>query len=212
MPNRTIALIIALTISVVALLFIASSPWRAPSPTQPPVVKASPTPNQAFTVFSLSPNPVVVSGSKPTDVAVMIDTGINVVDTVQFELVYDPSVVTNVTVTPGTFLPNPAVLLNKVDQQKGTINLAYGISPGDKGKSGTGTIATVTFTAIAQPGKTTPVSFNQSTTRTLATQQGITTSVLKSTAGTTIIVRPTGSALQGTGSTDGSSFPTIPAQ
>lgn len=207
MPTRTIALIATLAVSVIVLLLLATSPWKTNQSNQPIIAQVTPTPNPAHTMLSLSPNPLMISSTTPSQasVDVIIDTGSNVAEAVQLQLLYDPSVVTNVKVTPATtFFETTVELLNSVDQQKGTIDLALGIAPGTTGKQGIGTIATITFTALLPTGKTTTFSFTPK--RTMVTQTGTQGSVLKSWMGVTLIGKPQ------TTTSFPVTNPTIPAQ
>jgi len=103
------------------------------------------------TTLSLSPNPITPggAGSSSATVEVMIDTGGDKVRSVQLEIAYDPKLVTNVTLKPGTFFTSPNVLpIGGVNPATGRIT--YAIVPGSfsETKTGTGVVATLTFTSL----------------------------------------------------------------
>jgi len=139
----------------------------------------------AHTVLSLVPNPVTVAPGQKGEVDVNIDASTNKVTAVQLELTYDPTVLTNVKVTSGPLFPNPAVLINKNDTKTGRITYAFGITPNGKTVQGTGSVATISFTARNVSGKQSAITLLPET---LVTAQGVASSVLKSATGTTVIV------------------------
>lgn len=188
MSKRTLLLILALLLLVGVLLVVAFSvnqtkPTPTPQVSLPP--QTSPTP-VAQTVLSMNPNPLTVSPQSPSSVNIEIATGANNVTAVQLEISFDPKVVNNVTITAGTFFANAIELIKKVDQKEGTITYALGISPNDTAKTGTGTVATITFTAKGAAGTQSPMTFSE---KTLVTASGASSSILKSTTGTTVVVR-----------------------
>lgn len=188
MSKKTLALILALTILTLMLLGVALAPLFRQTPKEPsepttgePTV--TPTP-PAFTTINLSPNPVTIT--QDGTIEVVIDTGDNELTAVQLEIAYDPAYLTNVTMTPGSFFPDPIELLNTVDDQTGRVTYALGITPAQTPVRGSGAVATITFqkNLSSGPGQT-QVDLLP---KTLVTQQGVGPSVLKSTSGTTVII------------------------
>jgi len=175
MPKRTLALIIFLIAATVGLVVL--SVYNKPSVPPPPVKKAV-IPAYVQTTISLSNTitPVAASPGQFQTEAI-ISTGSNKVTAAQLELTYDPKALSNVTITPGTFIKEPTVLLKKVDPTLGRITLAMGVGMGDSGVSGSGQIATITFTPT--PGyKTTQINFLPTTG---VSAEGVLKSVLKTT-------------------------------
>lgn len=185
MPKKTLFLIIGLVIVTIILFVIALQTGQKETvklTQQSPVASPTPTP-VAHTTLTLSPNPVEVAPGKQGAIDVMIDTSDNKVTAVQLELVYDPLAVTNVKLTPGPLFTLPVVLINKNDVKTGRITYAFGIQPSQKTVNGTGSVATITFTAIGLANTKTYFTVLPTT---LVTAQGMTESVLKNSSGTTI--------------------------
>jgi hypothetical protein len=182
MPKRTLALIIFLIVVTVGLVML--SVYSKPAVETPPArITTTTTPLYVQTTIALSNEltPIVAKpGTFQTDAT--ITTGENKVTVVQLELSYDPKAISNVTITPGTFFKNPTVLLNKVDPTLGRISLAMGVSMGESGASGSGQIATITFTPNAG-FKTTEIKFLPTTQ--VADENFPSKSVLKTATGAT---------------------------
>lgn len=192
MSKRTLTLILGLALVAGVLLVIAFNPANnqpknlqttAPSPAASPAVPAD-------SMLSLNPNPVTVSSSSAT-VDVVADTGSNSITAVQFELSYDPTMVTAVDIAPqaaGAFFQNPLVLLKTIDTKAGKISFAMGIPPTEAAKKGTGTVATITFRTVfpvsSLAGKQTQLTFLP---KTLVTAEGASSSVLRESRGTTLV-------------------------
>jgi hypothetical protein len=191
MPKRTLALIIFLIVATVGLvaLSVYNKP-QAPEPTT--IVKKPLIPAYAQTTFVLS-DTITPDLTRPGQfkTEILIDTGTNKITATQLELSYDPKDISNVTITPGTFIKNPTVLLKKVDPTLGRISLAIGINMGESGISGVGQIATISFMPNAGI-RTTKISFLPTTQ---AAAEGIAKDVIKSKSGATITIdQPTSAA------------------
>jgi len=182
---RTIILIVALAILTAVLLFVALKPLQKPA--SKTSLAPTPTPSQAHSVLSMQLDSTANASQAalPTkSVDVQIDTSANKVEGVQFDISYDPTVLTNVTVTPGTFFPKALVLLNQVDSKNGKIHYALGIQPTDKPQTGVGTVAVISFVMVpTQTGVTTKLSFLP---KTQVVQQGTLGSVLEKSTDITI--------------------------
>lgn len=186
MPKRTIFLILGLFVVVVILLYVALSsgnPSSQQSAPQQKTTQTSPAPVIGHTQLSLSPAQLVVPPSSQSgSIDVLINANGDKVTGVQLAMTFDPTIITNVVVTPGSFLPQATALLNSVDQQKGTVFSAFVLPPSQKAVTGTGTVATITFTKTVKVGTTT-LSFGD---QTKVTAEGVTVSVLKQATGGTI--------------------------
>lgn len=174
MSKKTLTLIIGLFVVTIVLVAVAlNSSKTSPQPTQqqPIAIQPSPTPDMAHTMLSLA------QGTGNT-VNVMVDSGSNTLSGVQFELAYDPKVLTNVKITKGTFFSNAFDMINKVTPSDGHVEYALVIPPSGTAQKGTGTVATITYTPLVHTGSTS-ISFVPG--KTLASQPGVTDSVLQST-------------------------------
>ncbi|MEK7571046.1 MAG: cohesin domain-containing protein [Patescibacteria group bacterium] len=193
MPKKTLALISGLVLVTIILFIVAFNANRQQQeqqsqivPSSAPIAQGTPAPSvPAHSVLSLSPNPLAVAPGQQGKIDVAIDTSDNDVTAVQLELSYDPTLVSNVQLTPGALFENPVVLINKVNAQEGKVTYAVGITPNRPTLKGTGSVATITFTAKGQIGS--QAQFNLLPT-TLVTARGVAQSVLKSSTGTTIII------------------------
>jgi len=182
MSRRTLFLIFALFLITFVLLVVALYQPSVPKTTQTTVT----TPKQpvAQTVLSFG-NPSVATSSSTSALSyslpVNISSGKNKVTAVQLELQYDPEILTDVVVVPGSFFPSPNVLLNQINPKTGRISYAFGIGLNGQGVTGKDTVAHLTFsTKTTTPVKTAIIFLP----KTLVTAQGISETVLKqATAG-----------------------------
>jgi len=159
MPKRTFFLIVLLVIVTICLLVLALLPsfkgWGT---------KTKPVANIDYvqTLLSFSPPTAATSSGYTTNV--LISTGKDKVTVTQLEIAYDPKVLTNVDITPGTFFPTPTILLKKVDAVNGRITYVLGIGLGQTPVTGKGTIATLNFsTAAGTDSAKTPINFEPKT-------------------------------------------------
>ncbi|MCL5439276.1 MAG: cohesin domain-containing protein [Patescibacteria group bacterium] len=186
MSKKTLALIGGLFIITAILIYMAVSPNKGITPTS---IISRPSPAAvASSMLTLSPNPLVLS-SQSGSVNVDLNSGTNRVTGVQLELQYDPKVLTNIEVTPGTFFDNPVVLSKNIDPVKGLISYMIAIQPiNGTPKKGAGTVATITFQAQGNPGQTSEIKFREKTAVSAFTDTGaaIPSSVLKTDKGTII--------------------------
>ncbi|HSA83802.1 MAG TPA: cohesin domain-containing protein [Patescibacteria group bacterium] len=189
MPRKTLFLLVGLIILTVILIVIAVQVGSNQQTQQTAIkttgVTVSPTPDVAHTTLMMSPNPIQVATGRTGSVDVIIDPSDNEVTAVQLELLYDPSMVSNVKVVPGPLFPNAAVLLNKNNATEGTYTYAYGIQPGQKAVTAKGVAATVTFTARGTLGKQSQIILQPNT---LVTARAVANSVLKEGIGTTVVI------------------------
>ncbi|MBI2430621.1 MAG: hypothetical protein HYV39_01250 [Candidatus Levybacteria bacterium] len=184
--SKKITLLIGLLLLIaipIGISFFSEKPKPAEkTPSIPQVVSPTEKIVNAQTSLAFFPSPYAISSSSGS-LAVAIDTGENEVTAVQLEITYDPKVLQNVAITPGTFFENPLQLLKNVNSTKGKITYAFGAAPTAKAKIGSGTVATITFTTNLKPGEKTDITFSPET---LVTAEGVRVTVLKEALGTTI--------------------------
>lgn len=196
MSRKTLALIITLLVLTIILVVVAIyTQGKQASNTdgqaaQEQASLSTPTPEFAQTTLLLSPNPVYpnnTGSTSATTVNVEIDTGTNEVSAVQLEIQYDPSVLTNMRVTPGDFFPTPNVLpIGGVDQRNGRITYAIGPANIRQSQKGTGTVAVLHFTPRTVAGVTeSEITLLESS---LVTQLGQAKSVLKERKSTRVVL------------------------
>ena len=186
MSKRTIALIIVLFVITVALIVLAVYPI-----TRKTTVSITPTPTAsvAQTVLVFAPPTIASLSATATTSAtptysmdVNVLTGRNKITAVQLELSYDPKALANVDITPGSFFNNPTALLKTIDKELGRISYALVITPGESGRSGTGTVAILTFKSLLATGEKTTIRFLP---KTQVAAEGVAISVLKSSIDST---------------------------
>lgn len=191
MSKKTYFLILLLVVVATYLAYLAAfggpkkNQTNAPSPTHVtiPVYQAT---------LNFSPNPLVIAPQ--ADLAqgsfdVILDTGPQKATAVQLELSYDPKVLSNFDLKPGTFFDNPLELIKTIDPVNGRISYAVAIPPTGTEKQGKGVVATISFLANTQLAKATQISILP---KTLVTAQGITTSILRSSNGGSVIFQTQG--------------------
>ncbi len=167
--TRTVLLIILLIAGVAGLLALSIKPTQPPQPTTQESV--------AQTSLTVAQPKVDLNGNSTADI--LINTQGNKVTAVQLEMTYDPQVLGNVDIKPGPFFTNPTELLKKTDG--GKISYALGVGLGQKGVSGNGIVATISFTKLANTGKTS-INF---ASKSLVSAEGVIQSVLRNTKGVT---------------------------
>lgn len=177
MSKRTLFLIFALFIITAVLLATALYKPQPPK-TAPTVAVKEPV---AQTILSFG-NPEIATSSSTTItnylVPVNISTSKNKVTAVQLELQYDPAILTDVKVVPGSFFAKPEVLLNQIDTKTGRISYAFSVGLRDQGVIGKGVAANITFSVKAGTAEKTAIVFLP---KTLVTAEGVIESVLKQT-------------------------------
>ena len=169
--NRTLLLILLLIVSAAGLLALSLN--------TKPATKVSVPVSLAQAILVLSQPIASTSGTLTSNV--LIYTNGNRASAVQLELSYNPKDISNVDVKPGTFLKNPVELFKKIDTDNGRISYALGAGIGEKGVSGSGVVAAISFTKLKTSGMTS-ISFLP---KSLVSAQGIAKSVLKSATGLT---------------------------
>ena len=184
MPKKTfllIALLVFITACLLALALIPS--FRTPA------IKTKPLANIDYAQTQLSFSPPTVATPSGFKTNVLISTGKNKVTVIQLEIAYDPKILGNVNITPGTFFTAPTILLKKVDAANGRLTYVLGIGLGQTPATGKGMVATVNFSTL--PGLTTvktPINFLP---KTAVNAVGYVQSVLLKSTGVLFSIAPT---------------------
>ncbi len=195
LPKQTLIFITFLIAVTIVLLGLAVYTQKI-TPPSPTISNKVIFPSYAHTDLVLTAPEK--SGLNTYSTNINITTGGDKVTAAQLELSFDPKVLLNVQVQTGTFIQNPVVLLKKVDQQNGRISLAIGVPLGEKGVSGSGTVATITFTEEPSATGSTVLDFLP---KTAVTAQGVAQSVLKTSTGSLFFVNQTESPAPASGTT-----------
>lgn len=190
-PIKTLLLIIILALITVGLVILAVMP-KQPKEELQPQTQITPNPIQTILTISSVPVPQATPSAYTTDV--IINTGQSNVISVQLELVYDPTALTKVDISPGSFFINPKVELKNVDEANGRITFALSSSD-SQGALGQGILAKISFKTLKK-NISTAIDFLP---KTKVSAEGISESVLRSTVGAlfnlglvpTLIVSPT---------------------
>lgn len=103
----------------------------------------------ARTSLSVSEDIRTISeGNYETDI--IINSNGDKISGAQIELAFEPTLLTNVDITPGNFLNSPTVLTKTIDTTNGVIRYILAIKPGGETAEGTGVLATLSFTKTSQ--------------------------------------------------------------
>lgn len=180
--KRTLLLILVLIAITGGLLYLA---LRQQTNTQTvAVLPPTPTPSPAHSTLWLVQEP-----QSSTSASQIVDVDINGFSNspsgAQINLSYDPNLLSNVVVKSGTYFNNPAILLNNVDSTNGRITFVLAIQPQGNPATGSGVLATISYTILPTSNPTTTLSFLP---KTEITQLGILGSVLKNSSNLTISI------------------------
>lgn len=185
-PIRTLSLIVLLIFIALGLLVVALKP----SNRKPLITNTLPTISNKIspeTVLNISDNPILVSTPSGSfyELDILMSTNQNSANSVQLELSYDPKVLKNIDITSGSFFQNPNVLLKSIDSSNGRISYAISLNGDQSGISGSGIIATLSFSLDrnAQASTQTAISLLPKTEVNAKDYPG---SILKSYSGATI--------------------------
>lgn len=169
--NRTLLLILLLIVSAAGLLALSLN-------TKPPPTVSVPVSLAQTTIVLSAP---IASTSGVLTSNVLINTHGNIANAVQLEISYNPNDLGNFDIKSGSFLKNPVELLKKIDADNGRASYALGTGLDQKGTTGQGVVATITFSKLRTSG-TTSISFLP---KSLVSAEGVAKSVLKSATGVT---------------------------
>lgn len=198
MSKKTLLLIIFLFLVTCGLLYLALV--TPPLHQQQTVNRPTPTPLSVNAHTTLTLTPASASQSSQLTqytMAVVMNTGENKVNSVQLELAYDPQALSNVTVTPGDFFQQPSTLVNTINTVDGRISYALAEQVDLPGKTGTGTVALISFNIAKDfTNQTTQITFLP---KTAVAADRIFESVLKKATGYTLTLTPSTTPTQNTG-------------
>lgn len=185
MPQRTLGLIILLAVVSAFLVYLAiigetSLPQTPPlTSSLAPTISSQPEEKGVRdTEIYFNPSHIPTSSSS----SLMVNPGKNRVTAVQLEMSFDTSLIKEVTLVPasgsGAFFDSSAILLfQHIDHKKGRISYAVGIGPTQSPKTQPGRLAELTF--IRSPQTATSSSQISFLEKTMVTEEGTSTSVLK---------------------------------
>lgn len=191
-PIKTIVLIIILALIAVSLVYVAFLSKDAPLKQVVQQTNQEEI-NDADTSLSIEESVQEEEGNSYSS-TVNIDTGKNGVVGVQLELYYDPTLITNVAVTPLEFFPQAVIVLKKIDQQNGRISYALTVSPGEEAVKGMGQLVKISYTPIGTEGINSAINFLPKTEVSGDTTAG---SLLKLTSDGEINIEPSSSSTTG---------------
>lgn len=187
MSKQTIALIIILSLITIVLLIVAfATPFQqkktvtSNTPSVVPTITPFPAHTLIWLVFPTTPSGTVLTSLRKGQSYAMngyVDTQVDKITGVQIELAYDPKVITSVSVTPGTFITDPFVVLNKINTVDGRISYAIAIKPGGQMQQGKGIFGMIHFT-VAPTATATTATFTF-LPKTVVTTESTSDTVLK---------------------------------
>lgn len=132
-----------------------------------PGPKITPTPTIEKTAeITFSPSTLDLAASTSGSVEVMVTTGKNPITGAQVQILYDPTVITNVELAPpaaNSLMGPPGSYTNLfTDDTPGSLTYAVAINPSSPEVSGTGSIGTISFTVLKTKPET-QFTFGKST-------------------------------------------------
>jgi hypothetical protein len=181
MAKKTIIIIVLLILATVLLFIIALKSSFIPTP-----IRTTPTPSPLVspqTRLMIEPAILALNGERNGTLQVNIDSQTNEITGVQLEMQYDPQVLSNVTLEPGPFLPEPLVIRNNVDAKTGRISVIFGVTPQQNPVKGKGTVAVIKFSTKSSSVNETDFTVLPTSE---VTAQGVNTTVLQDAVGAKI--------------------------
>lgn len=150
------------------------------------------TQNSPETVLYFKPNPIY-SPCLNTNITatIYINSGQNLINSAQIELLYDPKIIHNVNFMPSLnnfFGKDYSVLLNEVREEYGRATLALEENPSRSAQKGNSAVATISFQVLStDASQTATISFLNKSTATNNSYEG---SLLKEARPLEIICKP----------------------
>lgn len=135
--------------------------------------------------LTLSPNPILAIRGQATQSMVLIEAQGDRTKTVQLEMAFDPSMITNLTLEPGPFFSDPKILLNNIDYNTGRISYALEANSPQKKFEKKAPVVKITFTAIPSAQNGSALYFLPKTT----VKDDTETNIMRSAYGSTIVFR-----------------------
>ena len=186
LPKRN--LLIITTLALITIILLTFSLFPKNSSVKQPTANMIPTPTLAPYVkssLSLSAPKKNLNGKYSSDIEIV--TAGNKVTGVEIDLSFDPKVLTDVEIAPGTLFTNPNTILKKIDPVKGLVTYTLFADAKQKSVSGEGTVAVLSFSII--PGVKTASSQINVLPATEAIAIGQFQSVLKTSTGATFLIK-----------------------
>ncbi len=145
MSKKIIILLLLLICAV--LIYILKNSQQKPNIISNPIpLPLSPTPAlPEESSLSFIPDTIYALTGQKNEVDIQINSQGKYATGAQLELAYDPAILTDITLTPGTLFPNPNILLNNNDEKSGRISYALSLSSNDKPRNFSGTTAIIKF-------------------------------------------------------------------
>jgi len=125
-------------------------------------------------VLALTPSSITKDANQTTAITLTINSGTSKATGVQAEITYNPTKCVTPTVTKGDFFTETLMAATVTG---GRIKFAYGIHPTAEGKTGTGTVATIT---TGPKNDDCTLTFVNNMNKNLATVEGVDTNALAS--------------------------------
>lgn len=145
MSRKLILFLLLLTLAVV--IYVVRIPQKPTTISSPiPLISLSPTPTlPAESSLSFIPDTIFTPPGQNGEASIRLNSQSIYPTGAQLELAYDPTIMTEVTLTPGTLFPKSSVLLNNNDETTGRISYAISLYKNEKPKNFSGTTAILKF-------------------------------------------------------------------
>lgn len=191
MSKKLISIFILFFLLVVILLMVEKYSKTTPlAGMKQPYLNT--TPVNTATTLSLIPSQLIVNPGKPTSITIFAHSEMTSPTLIQFEISYDPTILTNMTVSSGDFFINPNVLLQNINANTGRISYAIERLPDQTNDKREGAVAILNF--IPNPNlvkNQTNISFLPKTIVRGKSEENI----LKQTQNATILIQASTSAI-----------------
>jgi len=145
MSKKLILLLLLLTLALI--IYIVKIPPKPATISSPiPLISLSPTPTlPAESSLSFIPDTIYTPAGQNGKASIQLNSQSTYPTGAQLELAYDPAILTEITLTPGTLFPKSTVLLNNNDEATGRISYALSLDKNEKPQNFSGTTAIVKF-------------------------------------------------------------------
>lgn len=145
MSQKLILLLLLLTFTItIYIIKIPKKPTTLSSPI--PLISLSPTPTlPAESSLSFIPDTIYTPAGQNGEASIRLNSQSIYPTGAQLELAYDPAILTEITLTPGTLFPKSTVLLNNNDEATGRVSYAISLDKNQKPQNFSGTAAILKF-------------------------------------------------------------------
>lgn len=143
--SKKLFLIVGLFFLVIVLFFTLVKQPENPSlrHQKQPLAQISPT-TVLQSTLSFAQNPIITTRGATTSADIIFTSQGSFPQTLQLEMQYDPTILTNMMIVPGELFPEATILLNTVNPSTGRISYALEVPKQTKGEV-TGILATLIF-------------------------------------------------------------------